>query len=292
MRSHALPSAFTVVNAAILGLVSLLCLFPMIHIAAVSLSSNTAVATGLVGIWPVQFSTESYRYVMGRAEFWRAMLVSVERIAIGSPLSVFLSLIIAYPLSKNVWRFRWRTVYVWIFFLTMLFSGGLIPWYMTIKELRLLDSIFALVLPGAVQVFNIVLLINFFRQLPAELEEAAIMDGAGHWRILWTLFVPVSAPVVATVTLLTVVNHWNSWFDGLILMNHPRNYPLQSYLQTILFQMDFRSTGMSDWQLFRQVSERTIKSAQIFIGLLPIVLVYPYLQRYFIKGIIIGSVKG
>jgi putative aldouronate transport system permease protein len=170
-------------------------------------------------------------------------------------------------------------------------SSGLIPWYIAIKNIGLIDSIWALVLPGAVNVFNVVLLLNFFRNLPKELEEAAFIDGAGHWRSLWNIYVPLSAPSLATLTLFTVVWHWNAWFDGLILMNSPDHYPLQSYLRTVVIDMDsmFRST--QDLTDLAEISDRTSKAAQIFLGTLPILLVYPFLQRYFIKGITLGSVK-
>ncbi len=179
-----------------------------------------------------------------------------------------------------------------VFFFTMLFSGGLIPWYMVIRQLELLDSIWALVLPAGVPVFNVVLMLNFFRQLPKELEEAAFMDGAGHWTTLWKIYLPAALPALATVSLFAVVWHWNSWFDGLILMNRPEHYPLQSYLQTVIMQRDMTFIQHLSRAELAIVSDRTIKSAQILIATLPIVFVYPFLQRFFVKGIVLGSVKG
>ncbi len=163
---------------------------------------------------------------------------------------------------------------------------------MVIRQLELLDSIWALVLPAGVPVFNVVLMLNFFRQLPKELEEAAFMDGAGHWTTLWKIYLPAALPALATVSLFAVVWHWNSWFDGLILMNRPEHYPLQSYLQTVIMQRDMTFIQHLSRAELAIVSDRTIKSAQILIATLPIVFVYPFLQRFFVKGIVLGSVKG
>jgi putative aldouronate transport system permease protein len=185
-------------------------------------------------------------------------------------------------------------MYVWIFFITTLFSGGLIPSFILVKELKLQDTIWALVLPGAMPVFNAILLLNFFRGIPKELEDAAAIDGAGHWTILWKIFVPISLPALATIILFSVVGHWNSWFDGLIYMNRIEHYPLLSYLQTMLIGQGslMRSMSKSEIQLYLKISDRTVKAAQIFISAIPVLMVYPFLQRYFVKGLVIGSVKG
>lgn len=283
---------FVTVNYTIMIIAALLCLLPLIHVAAISLSSSSAATAGLVKLWPVNFTTQSYNYVLKRPEFLRSMLVSFKRVFLGVTLNMFLTIITAYPLSKEVRDFKWRTFYAWVFFITMLFSGGLIPTYMVVKDTKLLDTIWALVLPGAVPVFNVILLLNFFRQLPREMEEAAFIDGAGHWTTLWKIYVPTSLPALATITLFSAVGHWNSWFDGLIYMNSPENYPLQSYLQTVVIQRDLSLVSAADLRSLAEISDRTLKSAQIFMGALPIICVYPFLQKYFAKGIVLGSVKG
>jgi len=283
---------FSALNAVFLIALSLLCIAPLVHIAAVSLSSSSAVTAGWVRFWPVDFTLDSYRFVMTRGEIWSSMWVTLQRVALGGGLNLLLTILIAYPLSKESATFRSRTGYAWFFFFTMLFSGGLIPWYMVIRQLELLDSIWALVLPAGVPVFNVVLMLNFFRQLPKELEEAAFMDGAGHWTTLWKIYLPAALPALATVSLFAVVWHWNSWFDGLILMNRPEHYPLQSYLQTVIMQRDMTFIQHLSRAELAIVSDRTIKSAQILIATLPIVFVYPFLQRFFVKGIVLGSVKG
>ncbi len=283
---------FACVNTVFLIAIALACLLPLVHIIALSFSSSSAAAAGYVKLWPVDFTLASYKFTAAREAFWRSMGISLERIAIGTPLNLLLTIMVAYPLSKSAQQFRFRLVYAWVFFLTMLFNGGLIPWYITIKQLHLLDSIWALVLPGAVPAFSIVLLLNFFRAVPRELEESAVVDGAGQWTTLWRIYVPISKPAIATLALFSMVEHWNSWFDGLILMGDPVRYPLQSYIQTIVVQMNLGSMSMEELKNLALISDRTLKASQIFLGSLPIIVVYPFLQRFFVKGIVLGSVKG
>ena len=286
-------SAFSVVNGIALSLVAATCLFPMIHMVAVSFSTRALVLAGEVVFWPRGFNTASYAWVLLQGGFWTAMWVSAQRMVVGIAINVLLVLLLAFPLSKEKHEFRARALYVWFFFFTMLFEGGLIPLYMTVATLGLLDTIWALVLPRGVQVFLVLLMLNFFRQVPRELQDAAEIDGAGKWRILWQVYVPVSLPAIATITLFSGVFHWNSWFDGLIYANHPDRYPVQTYLQ-ILLRGDILSqaTSLSEISEIYHLSNRTVRSAYIVIGIVPILALYPFLQRYFIKGIVIGSVKG
>jgi putative aldouronate transport system permease protein len=279
-------------NEIFLILLAILCLLPLIHVFALSLSNKSAAAAGYVKLLPVQATFESYLYVFYREAFWRAFTVTILRVATGGVINLVLTVLTAYPLSKESSRFPGRTVYVWIFFFSMLFYGGLIPTYMLISKLKMLDTIWALVLPGAVPVFSVVLMLNFFRQVPIELEEAALIDGANHFTTVFLIYIPVSLPSIATILLFSVVGHWNSWFDGLIYANFPKNYPLQSYLQTVVVMRDLTRLTADEWKNLSQISDRTVKAAQIFMGALPILCVYPFLQRYFIKGIVVGSVKG
>ena len=271
---------------------ALMCFLPLMNVFALSLSSNTAALAGEVMFWPVDFTFDSYEYVADRAAFWQSMLVSIKRLALGVPINILLTILSAYPLSKENNRFRGRTIYAWFFFITMLINGGLIPRYMVIKETGLLGSIWALILPGAVGVFNIVLMMNFFRQIPQEMEEAALVDGAGQWRILFQIYLPAATASLATITLFITVGHWNEWFDGIILMKKTTQYPLQSYLHTVVVEKDLSLSATADWQMLASVSEETVKAAQIFLAALPIMLVYPFLQKYFAKGLTVGSVKG
>ncbi|BBH23539.1 protein LplC [Paenibacillus baekrokdamisoli] len=291
MRDSGWRIGFQIVNYTFLCMISILCILPMIHVLALSLSSNAAASAGIVRLWPIGLNTTSYAYVLDQAGFIHSFLISLQRVGLGIIINLLLTVTLAYPLSKESTKFKSRTFYAWFFVFTMLFSGGLIPTYMIIKSLGLLDSLWALVLPGAVPVFSAILLLNFFRGLPKELEEAAFIDGAGHFTTLFRIFLPLSTPALATILLLTMVGHWNSWFDGLIYMNSPQNYPLQSYLQTIVIDKTFTGLTNLNTEMLRNVSDRTVKSAQIFLGALPVLLVYPFLQKFFMKGIVMGSVK-
>jgi len=270
---------------------ALLCMFPLIHVLAVSFSSNSAASAGLVSLWPVGFNLKSYEFVLQKEEFLRSVGVSIQRVVLGSLIQMLLIVITAYPLSMEVTRFRLRTAYAWYFLITILFGGGLIPTYMVIKDMGMLDTIWALLIPSAVPVFSVVLLLNFYRGLPKELEEAAFIDGANHLRTLFSIILPLSLPAIATLLLFSMVGHWNAWFDGLLYMNRPENYPLQSYLQTLIINNDFKATTAEELQMLKSISNRSVKAAQIFLGALPILLVYPFLQKYFMKGIVLGSVK-
>lgn len=284
---------FTVVNIGFLTSVTLICILPIVHLLAVSLSSNVAANAGEVKFLPIGFTVSAYQFLAGKSDFTTSLMVSLKRVAIGIVINMFLVIITAYPLSKEQHQFRARTIYVWFFAITMFFGGGLIPSYIVVKKTGLIDSIWALIIPGALSVWNMVMLLNFFRGVPKELEEAAIVDGAEHFTILWKIFVPISKPALATILLFTMVGHWNAWFDGIIYMNSPKNYPLQTYLSTLVMQQFSKKfITTSDLARLQDVSEKTLKVAQIFLGALPIMLVYPFLQRYFIKGIVVGSVKG
>jgi len=283
---------FIVCNYVFLAATAAACLLPLLNVLAISFSSSSAVAAGQVTLWPVDFSLKSYEFVIGKPEFGNAFLISVLRVVVGMPLNMLLTILIAYPLSKDRRQFRFRNAYAWYFVLTMLFSGGLIPWFMTIKMTGILDTFWALILPSAVPVFNVILLLNFFKSLPDEIEEAAEIDGAGRWQALWRIAVPLSAPAIATLTLFCIVTHWNSWFEGLILMNRPEHYPLQSYLQTVIVGRDMALMTAADVARWAEISDRTSKAAQVFVAMLPVLLVYPFLQKHFAEGIVMGSVKG
>ncbi len=288
-------NAFDIFNFIILGLAALSCVLPILHIAAVSFSSKEMAVAGRVIFWPVKPTTIAYSYVLKNARFWKALFITLQRSFLSIGISMTVVILAAYPLSKDNSRLKGRTAIVWFFMISILFTGGLIPLYMTVSQLGLIDNIFALVLPYSVQVFNIVLLLNFFRRVPKEIEEAAVIDGAGQWRILWQLYVPVSKTALATLVLFVTVFNWNSWFDGMIFMNHIDKYPLQTYLRTVVINNDLSSIlskSVEEAKKMMELSQRTIITAQIFIGALPVLAVYPFLQKYFVKGMTIGSVKG
>lgn len=269
-----------------------ICLLPIINLLALSFSSASAAAAGYVKLWPVDFTLDSYKFVAAKMEFWVSFGITLKRIALALPLTLFIIVITAYPMSKDRRVMPGRNFYTWFFIFPMLFGGGLIPWYLTVRKLGLTNNIWGLVVPGLVPVFSIILLMNFFKNLPKEIEDAAFIDGAGPLVALFKIYIPLSMPSLATITLFIIVGHWNSWFDGIILMDSTRMYPLQSYIQTLLVQVDPRNINERTLALVKTVSNRTFKAAQIFVATVPVLIAYPFLQKYFTKGIVLGSVKG
>lgn len=286
---------FDVVNYVILAAAAFVCILPIINVLAISFSSSAAASANLVRLWPIDFNIESYRYALNKPQFVISFWISVQRVLLGLVINMTCTILAAYPLSKNRDELSGRNFYAWFFFFTMIFSGGLVPWYITIKQLGLINSLWALVLPGAVPVFNVIILMNFFKQLPKEISESAVVDGAGHFTILLRIILPLSLPSLATVTLFTVVGHWNDWFGGLVLMTSPQKYPLQTYLQSIVVVRDtttLATASKDTLEMLSKVSDRTLKASQIFIAALPVLVMYPFLQKYFMKGLVLGSVKG
>ncbi|RKP55042.1 carbohydrate ABC transporter permease [Cohnella endophytica] len=279
---------FTIFNNVLLTALSIACLLPLFHLLMVSMSSTAPANAGLVTFWPIGFTMEAYAKTFNNANFLSSLGVSVQRTVIGTALAMFVNAIAAYALSKNTRIFRARNAYLWYFVVTMLFTGGLIPNYILVLKLGLMDTLLALILPGMVTVYNIILLVNFFRTVPAELEEAAFIDGAGHFRSFVSIYLPVSLPAIATIALFTMVGHWNAYFDGLIYIKESKNLPLASFMQTVIVQADMTKF---DPTMVANMSPRTVRASQIFIGALPILAVYPFLQRFFVKGVIIGAVK-
>lgn len=282
---------FTYVNYTLLALLGLICIAPLVHILAISFSGSAAASANLVTFVPVDFTLDAWAKTLGNDNFLRSLWNGIFRTVLGTVISLFCMTFAAYSLSKEDHTFKGRKVYVYFFIFIMLFHGGLIPSYILVQKLGLINTIWALVLPSAINVFNLILLMNFFRTgVPKTLEEAAFMDGANHFRILFSVYLPISMPAIATIGLFTMVGQWNSWFDGLIYLTDAAKYPLSTFLQTVIVQQDLSQMNVDPEEL-KNLSERTSKSAQIFIGALPILMVYPFLQKYFVKGIVLGSVK-
>lgn len=271
-------------------LMTLCCLLPLLNTLAISFSNNSAVNANQVGILPVGFTLSSYKKLLEDNQFWRSAWISVLRVVLGTGLNMLMMILLAYPLSKSKNRFASRDIYMKLVIFAMLFNGGLIPGYIIVSKLHLLNTIWALVLPGAVPVFNVILLMNFMKGLPEALEEAAVIDGASEWTILTRVVLPISKPGLATVALFCIVGHWNDYFQGLIYMRTPSKYPLQTYIQ----QLTIDVSQIADPQqliYFMTISTRTLNAAKIVVATVPLLVIYPFLQRYFVTGIVIGAVK-
>ncbi|MFD0714540.1 carbohydrate ABC transporter permease [Paenibacillus sp. GCM10027626] len=279
---------------AALTLIAFLSLFPLVHTVALSFSEKAAANAGEVILWPKGINVTSYKIILEDQKFFTAFGVSVKRVLLGAFINFALTVVMAYPLSKGSRVFPGRNLYMWYLVFCMLFSGGLIPLYMTVTELNLQNTLWSLVLPGAVPIFNVILIMNFFRNLPKELEEAAIVDGAGPWQTLIRIFLPVSLPALATVTLFSIVGHWNSFFDGLIFMSKPENYPLQTYIQQLVVRIDpelLKNLTAEELIRLNKASDRTLNAAKLVVAMVPLLAIYPFLQKYFVHGIVLGSVK-
>ena len=285
---------FLAVDVIVILLLCLICMVPLLNLLAYSFSASQPIIENKVFLWPKEFTLKAYQYVLESKDFWSSVSVSVQRVLRGVPLNTLLTILVAYPLSKDERQFKARKYYVAYMLTVMLFNGGLMPTYYIVSKTKLIDTVWALIIPGAVPIFNCIVLMNFFRGIPSELEESAKLDGASQWQILWRIFIPISKPSLATIILFSLINHWNSWFDGLIYSNHTTNYPLQSYLQTlvtstteILAQGDVKAIAK-----LVDINDTNMKAAQIFISVIPLMLIYPFLQKYFTTGLTMGSVKG
>ena len=288
---------FMICNYIILTFLAAVCILPFINLLAVSFSTKEAVVANQVTFWPVGFNLNSYRFILASSQFIRSLWISIVRTVPGVTLNMVLAVLTAYPLSKSTREFRSRSFFSWFFVITILFNGGLIPTFLVVRGTGLLNSILALILPSAMNVFNMLVVMNYMRGLPKELEEAALIDGAGHFSVLTKIILPVCKPTLATITLFAFVFHWNSWFDGMIYMQKVDLYPLQTYLQTVIINPEsfFRnasSTSSAIAQYVRLVDSRTTGSAQLFLAIIPVLVIYPFLQKYFTTGLVMGSVKG
>lgn len=278
---------FIVCNSAFLILVALICVLPLVNLFAISLSGKSAANSGLVTFWPIDFTAMAYVKTFHNSNFIRSILISVMRTVLGTLFSMFVITTAGYALSKE---FRGRTPLMCFFVFTMLFGGGLIPTYLVNTTLGLKNNFLIYILPGAFSCYNLILIMNFFKSIPKALEEAALIDGASFFTVLLRIYLPLSTAGLATVALFIMVGNWNEWFTGILYMSDTKNYPLASFLQVIVVQGNQQDLAL-DPTSAAAMSERTIKAAQVFIGALPILAVYPFLQKYFVKGIVMGAVK-
>jgi putative aldouronate transport system permease protein len=275
---------FYYMNVTILILVSILCILPLVHIFAVSLSGKTAAESNLVTFIPIDFNVDSYVKTFQNDNFLHAIQISVLRSLIGTVLAMIVTVLAAFPLSRSSIEFKPRNFYVWFFLIIMIFDAGLIPHYLLNQKIGLVGSFWVYILPHLLNVWNVILMMNFFRAIPKELDEAATMDGANSFRIFMSVYLPISLPALATLSLFTLVGHWNNWFDGMLYMRSPDQWPLATLLQTIVVARDLSQTGI-DFEDLELLSNRNVKSAQIFIAMLPILIVYPFCSAFLSKAL-------
>jgi putative aldouronate transport system permease protein len=280
---------FRVINVVILTGVVVLTLYPFFNIIARSFSGEVFIDSGQVNLVPRGFNLTTYKIVLSDPMFWTNYRNTVVYTVAGTVISMFLTTCYAYVLSKK--HLRGRRVLIWIAVFTLFFNGGLIPNYVLVTSLGMNDTIWAIVLPNAISVFNLLVMKSFFENLPDELEEAAAVDGLDTYRILLRIVLPLSKAVLATMTLFYAVSLWNSWFTAFLYLDHADLYPVTMYLRNLIAGAT-GATGAGAATADLQQAAANIQSVTIVLTVLPIVLVYPFIQRYFVSGITLGSVKG
>lgn len=282
---------FLVVVMIMLAIVLALVLLPLIYIVASSFSSASAVSAGQVSFWPVDFSLRAYEAALSNPQLVQGYYNSLIYAVAGTLISLTLTVAIAYPLSRK--RFFGRNVLMTGLLFTMLFSGGLIPTYMVVQDLGLLNTRWSLLIPNAIGVWQVIIARTFFANLPEELHEAATLDGAGELRYLWTVVLPLSKPLLAVLALMYTIAQWNTYFDALIYLKDPDLYPLQIVLRNMLI-LGQGSGGAVDLaqQMEQQQLANVLKYALIVVSSLPVLIMYPFVARHFTKGVMVGAVKG
>ncbi|UKS27142.1 carbohydrate ABC transporter permease [Paenibacillus sp. HWE-109] len=277
------------VYAALL-LSGLLTLLPMANVLSKALSEETAVISGKVGIIPVGFQLDTMKYVVSSSQFLHAISVSLLVMVIGTVFAILLTALTAYPLSKR--HLPGIPFILLMFIFTMLFNGGIIPNYLLMKELHLINNLWSLMLPALISVFNMLVIKSYYESLPEALEESAKMDGARNFTILFRIILPLSTPVIATIALFYAVYFWNDYFHPMLYISNPSLKPLQLYLRDIVMDADSSSALNKSVDDMMNISPEGIRAATVIASIIPMLLVYPFLQKHFVKGVLIGSVKG
>lgn len=290
MKTSKTDRAFNNLIIFLSAFAALLCLLPMLYIFAVSFSSNYAITARLVYLWPVEFTLESYQAVFGDKSMMNSMIFTIWLTAVCTVLSITMTTLAAYPLTKK--NLKGRNLFLVIIVITMYFGGGMIPDYILIKSLNFIDTPWALILPGCLSAFNMIILKTFFQNLPESLEESAYLDGASHLTILIKIVIPLSTPVLATLSLFYAVGRWNGFQDALFYINSQHLYPLQLKLYQMIFNSQMAELAQLEGTMANTLAPESLKAAAVMFATIPIILVYPWLQRYFISGIMIGAIKG
>lgn len=282
------------INYVLLALLLVIVLYPIIYIISCSFSSGSALMAGRVRLLPVEFTFDSYKAVFKYQSIWSGYKNSIIYTFVGTLISIIFTLFAAYPLSRD--DFRGQKLFTGLFLFTMMFSGGLIPTYLLVRNLKLIDTMWAIVLPGAVSAYNMIVARTFFKQtIPKELMEAAEMDGCSDFKFFSRIVIPLSTPIIAVLCLWVAVSLWNSYFNPMIYINSEDKYPLQLVLRRILLmsQVNLNSSSVDPQVIAKnQYLSEMLKYGTIIISTLPLMVIYPFVQKYFVKGVMIGSVKG
>jgi putative aldouronate transport system permease protein len=274
----------------VLLLSGLATLLPLANVFSKAVSDESAVISGKVGVFPVGFQLETMKYVVSSSQFLHSIGVSLLITVVGTVLAILVTAITAYPLSKR--HLPGISIIMVLFIFTMMFNGGIIPNYLLMKQLHLINNLWSLMLPALISVFNMLVIKSYYESLPEALEESAKMDGARNFTILFRIIIPLSVPVIATIALFYAVYFWNDYFHPMLYINDAGLKPLQLYLRDIVMDADSSSAVNKSVDDMMNVSPEGIRAATVIASIIPMLLVYPYMQKHFVKGVLIGSVKG
>ncbi len=286
---------FDVINTFLLSLALFIVLYPLIFVVSSSFSSSKAVISGEVWLWPVGWDLAGYEAVFNHKGIVYGFLNSFFYMVTGTLINVTLTIMAAYPLSRK--DFLGRGLWMFVFVFTMMFSGGLIPYYLLVRDLGMLNTRWAMIIPNAMGIWNVILTRTFFQvTIPDELLEASQLDGCSDFRFVWSVVIPLSASIIAVNTLFYAVGHWNSFFDAMIFLREQRLYPLQIILRDILIQNDIEPSQLAMYDvrdaMAREALKVRLKYSLIVVASVPVLVIYPFVQQHFVKGIMIGSIKG
>jgi len=293
IKESGVDRLFTIVNYAALALVLLVILYPLIYVVSASFSSSYAIISGRVWLWPVEPSLEGYIAIFKNKNVLTGFYNTFIYTALGTFVNVIMTILAAYPLSRK--DFRYRKAFMLLMVFTMMFSGGLIPNYLIVKELGMINTIWAMVIPTALSVWNVIIMRTYFQTtIPGELLEASQMDGCNDFKFIGRIVIPLSGPIIAVIALFYAVGHWNQYFNAMIYLKSQSMYPLQLVLRDILIQNEVNIEMMGNVKSVaaRQGLRELLKYSLIIVSSLPLIIAYPFVQRFFVKGVMIGSLKG
>ncbi|MWV43300.1 ABC transporter permease subunit [Paenibacillus sp. HJL G12] len=293
MKEAGSDRLFTIVNYTVLALIMIIVLYPLVYVVSASFSSSSAVLSGRVWLWPVEPTLDGYRAVFKNGMVVRGFMNTLFYTVAGTGINLLFTVLAAYPLSRR--DFRGRNVFMLLFVFTMMFNGGLIPTYLLVKNLGMIDTVWSMLIPAALSVWNVIIMRTYFQTtIPGELLEASQLDGCTDFRFLLRIVLPLSGPILAVIALFYAVGHWNQYFNAMIFLKRADLYPLQLILRDILVQNEINIDMLGDAKTAaaRQGLRELLKYSLIVVTSVPLLVVYPFVQKFFVKGVMIGSLKG
>lgn len=283
---------FDVINITFMLIFAFMTLFPLYYVFVGSFNDGIDYTAGGVYFFPRKFSYNNYLVVFNDKRIWKGYLVTIGRTTIGTVLSLFFTATVAFAMSRR--KLKCKKFFYWINIFTMFFGGGIVPYFLVLKLTHLINTFWVYIIPGMYSVYNMIVFQNFFHQIPEEVHEAALVDGANEWMIFYRIYIPLSKPIIATIALWTIVGHWNSYLDSMYYVTNPDLYSLQYVLMRIIKESSVPSGGVVPLppSVTETVTAKTISLAAIIVSTIPVLAVYPFLQKYFANGVMVGSLKG